>query len=332
MANRLPYRRPGAATVVPVALALAGLIVLAAQGDTMWSQPRVGQPNRLAMLTGLGVLWTVGFLVAGALTVVATRSVSAVHPDHGHLRTDALRALAPTTVALTIVSLLAIANADLGPAGASGEPRATAMDPLPGRYAAPWEMVGWWSFPVMANPRDSEEPEGIPPPVRSDLPSWLALIGLLSLMVAFVAWRYWSHGKGDGATGQEGSRDKRRESFHGTVLGTIDAMLGDPDPHTAIIGAYARLLEGLAACGVARRDHEGPMEHLHRALGVLRVRPRPSRRLVHLFSLARFSTHALDESHRDQALSSLGAVAEDLAITSTDSPFRPYATRAGPGR
>jgi hypothetical protein len=190
-------------------------------------------------------------------------------------------------------------------------------------------MVGWWSFDVMADPRDSEEPEEVPLPVRSDLPAWLALVGLLSLGVALASWLYWIRAKGGPATGEDGEGDEQRESFHGTVLGSIDAMLADPDPHTAIIGAYVSLLDGLAACGVARRDHEGPMEHLRRALGVLRVQPRPSRQLVHLFGLARFSTHPLDDSHREQALSALGAVAEDLETTSTGTGFVKRAPSAG---
>lgn len=310
--NRLG--RLGPTPVVAAGLVLAGLVALASQGDPVWSQPRVGQPNRLAMLTDLALLWALGFLVAGALTLVTVRARSPKRPDRESLRSMALRALPPTTVILTIMSLLAIANVDLGPRG-TADPQATRAEPLPGQEAAPWEMVGWWSFPVMADPRESEEPEEIPPPVRSDIPVWLALVGLVLLGLALVAWRYLSRRKGDGATAEDRDRDEQRESFHGTVLGTIDAMLADPDPHTAIIGAYARLLEGLAACGVARRDHEAPMEHLHRALERLRVRPPPSRRLVHLFGLARFSTHPLDDSHREQALSALGAVAEDLAVT-----------------
>jgi hypothetical protein len=96
-------------------------------------------------------------------------------------------------------------------------------------------------------------------------------------------------------------------------------MLADPDPSTAIIGAYARLLEGLAACDVGRREHEAPLEHLRRTLTILRVRPEPLRQLIGLFEVARFSTHSLTGSHRDQALSALRAAATDLAAYSHSS-------------
>jgi hypothetical protein len=104
-----------------------------------------------------------------------------------------------------------------------------------------------------------------------------------------------------------------REAMAATVVGSIDAMLAGPDPRTAVIGAYARLLEGLAACGLARHDHEGPMEHLHRVLLGLRVRPEPLQALTELFERARFSPHPLTADDRDAALAALRHAAADLA-------------------
>ncbi|BCJ29391.1 DUF4129 domain-containing protein [Actinocatenispora sera] len=104
-----------------------------------------------------------------------------------------------------------------------------------------------------------------------------------------------------------------REAMAATVVGSIDAMLADPDPRTAVIGAYARLLEGLAACGLARYEHEAPMEHLHRVLLGLRVRPEPLHALTELFERARFSPHPLTAADRDAALAALRQAAADLA-------------------
>jgi hypothetical protein len=113
--------------------------------------------------------------------------------------------------------------------------------------------------------------------------------------------------------------DADLQAVRGAVDDTIESMLADPDPSTAIIGAYARLLEGLAACDVGRREHEAPLEHLRRTLTILRVRPEPLRQLIGLFEVARFSTHSLTGSHRDQALSALRAAATDLAAYSHSS-------------
>lgn len=104
-----------------------------------------------------------------------------------------------------------------------------------------------------------------------------------------------------------------REAMAVTVVHSIDAMLADPDPRTAVIGAYARLLEGLAACGLARYEHEAPMEHLRRVLSDLRVRPEPLRALTELFERARFSPHPLTDADRNVALAALRKAATDLA-------------------
>lgn len=94
---------------------------------------------------------------------------------------------------------------------------------------------------------------------------------------------------------------------------SIDAMLTDPDPRTGIIGAYAKLLDGLDRAGLARRPEEAPLEHLHRCLALLEVPPAPLERLTDLFVLARFSTHRMHEGHRLDALDALRAGLGHLA-------------------
>lgn len=106
---------------------------------------------------------------------------------------------------------------------------------------------------------------------------------------------------------------------------SIDAMLTDPDPRTGIIGAYAKLLEGLDRAGLPRRPEEAPLEHLHRCLATLEVPPGPLERLTELFVLARFSTHRMHEGHRLDALDALRAGLGHLAE-------RPEPVGAGTGR
>lgn len=86
---------------------------------------------------------------------------------------------------------------------------------------------------------------------------------------------------------------------------SIDAMLTDPDPRTGIIGAYAKLLEGLGAAGMPRRAEEAPLEHLRRCLETMNVPAAPLERLTELFILARFSEHPMHEGHRLDALDAL---------------------------
>jgi hypothetical protein len=97
-----------------------------------------------------------------------------------------------------------------------------------------------------------------------------------------------------------------------TITRSIDAMVADPDPRTAIIGAYAGLLRGLSEAGLPRRPQEAPDEHLGRCLTALDVAPDPLRQLTALFAEARFSPHPLDEHHRQDAIAALRQALDEL--------------------
>ncbi|HEU5081710.1 MAG TPA: DUF4129 domain-containing protein [Acidimicrobiales bacterium] len=94
----------------------------------------------------------------------------------------------------------------------------------------------------------------------------------------------------------------------------LRAMLADPDPRTAVIGAYARLLAALDEVGFARRAEEGPHEHLWRALGPLGVRRAPLHRLAELFVRARFTPRPVTEVHRQTAIRCLADAVGDLRL------------------
>ena len=94
---------------------------------------------------------------------------------------------------------------------------------------------------------------------------------------------------------------------------SLDDLLAEPDPRRAITMAYSRLLDGLAACGLARAYAETPYEHLSRALAELDVAPDPLARLTSLFSEARFSNHVLSSVHKDAAIEAFRAARDGLA-------------------
>lgn len=144
-----------------------------------------------------------------------------------------------------------------------------------------------------------------------------------ALFLAVRSLRRRGHEGHDGdpsALAAEPDHEAAREQMAASLDDSIDAMVDDPDPRTAIIGAYARLLEGLAASDEARRPHEAPVEHLERVLGTLSVRPEPLRALIGLFEVARFSTHPLGEPDRARALDALRAAAADLAAARPAAP------------
>lgn len=86
---------------------------------------------------------------------------------------------------------------------------------------------------------------------------------------------------------------------------SLDTMLNDPDPRTGICAAYGRLLESLAEAGLPRRPEEAPEEHMQRCLNVAGLPAQPVAELLHLFSLARFSSHPITEEHRIAAVRSM---------------------------
>ena len=94
---------------------------------------------------------------------------------------------------------------------------------------------------------------------------------------------------------------------------SLDDLLAEPDPRRAITMAYGRLLDGLAACGLAHAYAETPYEHLSRTLSELDVAPDPLARLTSLFSEARFSDHALTSVHKDAAIEAFRAARDSLA-------------------
>jgi len=98
----------------------------------------------------------------------------------------------------------------------------------------------------------------------------------------------------------------------------LRAMLADPDPRTAVIGAYARLLAALEEVGFPRRLEEGPHEHLWRSLGPLGVRRGPLHRLAELFVRARFTPRPVTEEHRQTAIRCLADAVADLRLQAGD--------------
>lgn len=109
-----------------------------------------------------------------------------------------------------------------------------------------------------------------------------------------------------------------RSSVEEGLADVLRAMLADPDPRTAVIGAYARLLVALDEVGFGRRAEEGPHEHLWRSLGPLGVRRGPVHRLADLFVRARFTPQPITDQHRRAAIAALADAVADLRLPAED--------------
>jgi hypothetical protein len=93
---------------------------------------------------------------------------------------------------------------------------------------------------------------------------------------------------------------------------SLDDLRTEPDLRKAIIAAYARMERALASAGLARRPAEAPVEYLERALLELDASTDAVRRLTELFEWAKFSHHEPEPSMRDEAISALVAVRDEL--------------------
>jgi hypothetical protein len=124
------------------------------------------------------------------------------------------------------------------------------------------------------------------------------------------------------AVGIVGARRRRRRpgiddlsSRAAVAAGARDAIeeIAIPaDPRAAVLAAYARMEATFARVGLARRASEAPREYLARLEAALGGGRGPAERLTRLFERARFSTHAVDEPVRAEALDALGALRAEL--------------------
>jgi hypothetical protein len=345
MASEPRAKRPAAGTgaAVVAAVALAAVVAASAGDVPAWLAVGPVRPSRFQTLLFALAVTAVAMLTAAALAIVSRRrragtdesspanaarssetthagsTTNAAAPAPPPLRATLGRALPVAVAVAAAVVLVLLARFQEGAIRASGPATPEAYATETDRRAQPFGFMDDRATPVVEG---AGEVAVVPPEgAMAELfpPALLLLLGALAVALAagIVLWRYRAARWGQREAPGELRAGAEHEAAHGAVMGSIDAMLADADPRTAIIGAYARLLEGLAACGLARLDHEAPMEHLARVLQRLSVRREPLRRLLQLFQRARFSTHALDATHRGAALAALQDVAGDLAAFTT---------------
>jgi hypothetical protein len=99
------------------------------------------------------------------------------------------------------------------------------------------------------------------------------------------------------------------------------------DARSAIIRCYLAMEASLAEAGAARGAAETPDELLGRAVAAGLVDAVPAGALTALFYEARFSTHPMPMSRRDEAEQALGNLA--AALPATAPPAAPSALSAG---
>lgn len=93
---------------------------------------------------------------------------------------------------------------------------------------------------------------------------------------------------------------------------TLQDLYAERDPRTAVINAYARMEQTFAAYRVPRDEAETSLEYVERALDRLHVSGWAVRRLTLLFERAKFSSHEVDSTMKDDAIETLASVRAEL--------------------
>jgi len=100
--------------------------------------------------------------------------------------------------------------------------------------------------------------------------------------------------------------------FAAAVERTIADLRAEPDPRRAVIAAYAQMEQALGLAGLPRQLSEAPREYLGRVLPQVGAGADSVGRLTSLFERAKFSPHAIDETMKEEAISALESLRDDL--------------------
>lgn len=131
------------------------------------------------------------------------------------------------------------------------------------------------------------------------------LIGLAAAVASAAAYRR-SHG--DLLEEEAGLA----AALDAVLADTLEDLYAERDPRTAVINAYARMEQTFAAYRVPREEAETSLEYVERALDRLNVSGWAVRRLTNLFERAKFSSHEVGTTMKDDAIETLASVRAEL--------------------
>ena len=131
----------------------------------------------------------------------------------------------------------------------------------------------------------------------------LAVVAGLGVVIVLVAlrWRLL-----DAPTGLR-ALDRRAAVVEAVDL-SLDALRREPDPRQAVIAAYVAMERSLSDAGFGRKRSEAPLEYLRRVIAAPTQVGDEVRTITLLFTHAKFSDHAVDESMRSRAIEALGGI------------------------
>jgi hypothetical protein len=138
-----------------------------------------------------------------------------------------------------------------------------------------------------------------------------AIVTVALIMLALGTWWYSGRARRR-ARGELDQDELLATDLAAAMEESLDDLRAEPDPRRAVIAAYARLERVMAAHRLPRRPAEAPLEYLVRILDGLSVTPAAARQLTDLFERAKFSQHAVVTEMKEDAISALETVRDDL--------------------
>jgi Domain of unknown function (DUF4129) len=93
---------------------------------------------------------------------------------------------------------------------------------------------------------------------------------------------------------------------------TVEDLRAESDPRRAVIAAYAQMEAALGRAGLPRAPSEAPREYLERVLPAVGAGGESVERLTGLFERAKFSPHAIDAAMKEEAISALESLRDEL--------------------
>jgi hypothetical protein len=244
------------------------------------------------LLEYLGVLAMVTILVGGAVAVFAmadNRRKKALAGETGWRRSLGGVAFGMLAVAVALLLTRHLhRNNGLRPSGALG--------PIPVAKGA----TGGAAARARAAQQQSGESDWLGAVILGSL-----LLGLAAAIASAAAYRR-SHGS---FLEEEAAL---AAALDAVLADTLEDLYAERDPRTAVINAYARMEETFAAYRVPRDEAETSQEYVERALDRLNVSGWAVRRLTLLFERAKFSSHEVDTTMKDDAIDTLASVRSEL--------------------
>ena len=267
-------------------LGLVGVVAVAAAGHAPGggeSRPSADAPKLVAdyLASVLAIVMALGAILV--IFMFAAGRAQHVKQARGDRRTAFVMGLAAFAAALIVITQGPWADRD-----PSDRKAATPAKAKPGKEKVP-----------APNRRESYEPQfrWVPVFVVGSL-----ILGIGGAMAVFAVRRK-----------REQLRDLPVTIALSEVLAeSLDDLRREVDPRRAVIRAYARMEQTLAAKGLPREKTEAPLEYLTRVLDVVQASGHSVRRLTQLFQRARFSTHEIDAGMKEDAIEALSGLRAEL--------------------